>query len=141
MIPKISLTAAFFLMVAPPMACASNREAINPAPITRQAHAAALGVVVAQDNQPNLGTSTNDNDSNSDDSADDNQNADGNQNADENQNADDNQTDQQSGADNDQSNPPQVPDGSENDTDANAVPQAFSLPASRSFSQPLIPSQ
>ena len=127
MIPKISLTAAFFLMVAPPMACASNRAPSNPAPITRQAHAAPPGVVVAQDDQPNLGTSTNDSDSNSNDSADDNQNAD------ENQNAGDNQTDQQSAADNDQANPPQVPDGSENDPDA--------LPRSGAFSHRIIPSQ
>ena len=129
MIPKISLTAAFFLMVAPPMACASNREATNPAPITRQAHASPLGMVVAQDDQPNARHfhNDNDNDSDSNDSADDNQNADGNQNADENQNADGNQTDQQNAADNDQSNPPQVPDGSENDG-PERVPQAFRCP-------------
>ena len=123
MIPKISLTSALFLMVAPPMACASNREATSPAPITRQAHAAPPGMVVAQDDQSNLGTSNNDNDSNSNDSA------------------DDNQTDQQSAADNDQSNPPQVPDASENDPDASAVPNAFPQPASGSFSQPLNPNQ
>ena len=127
MIPKISLAAAFFLMVAPPMACASNRAAANPAPITREAHQSPPAMVVVQYNQSNAGTSDNDNDSDSNDSADDNQNAD------ENQNAGDNQTDQQSAADNDQANPPQVPDGSENDPDA--------LPRSGVFSHRIIPSQ
>ncbi|WP_333650402.1 hypothetical protein, partial [Candidatus Binatus sp.] len=83
MIAKISLTAAFFLIVAPPMACASNRDATNPAPMTSQAHESPLGLVVAQDDQPNVATSDNDNDngndSDSNDSADNNQNAGGDQ--------------------------------------------------------------
>ena len=118
MIPKISLTAAFLLMVAPPMACASNRAAENPAPITRQAHEAPLGMVVAQDDQSNAGTSDNDNDndSNSNDSADDNQNADGNQ------------TDQQNAAGIDQPIVPQILNGPENDPDDIPPPNAFSQP-------------
>ena len=116
MIPKISLAAAFFLMAAPPMACASNRNAANPAPIPRQAHEAPLGMVVAQDNQSNVGTSDNDNDSDSSDSADDNQNADGNQ------------MDQQNAAGDDQPTAPQVLDGPENDPDATPAPNAFSQP-------------
>lgn len=118
MIPKISLTAAFLLMVAPPMACASNRAATNPAPITRQAHEAPLGMDVAQDDQSNAGTSdnNNDNDSNSNDSADDNQNADANQ------------TDQQNAAGIDQPIVPQILNGPENDPDSIPPPNAFLQP-------------
>ncbi len=114
MIPKISLTAAFLLMVAPSLACASNRDATNPAPIIRQAHESPLSMVVAQENQPNVGTSDNDNDNanNSNDSADDNQN------------------DQQNAAGNDQPIPPQVLNGSDHDpndtpaeTQMNVYPQ------------------
>ncbi len=124
MIPKISLTAAFLLMVAPPMACASNRDATNPAPITRQAHESAPGMVVAQDNPSNVGTSDNDNDSDSDS----NDSADDNQDADDNQNADSDQMDQQNAAGNDQSIPPQILDAPENDPDATPSPNAFSRP-------------
>jgi hypothetical protein len=85
MFPKISLTAAFILMVAPPMACASRGAQRNlaQASVCGPAHR----VVVAQANQrndiDNDADTENDNDSN--DNSDDNQNADNNQM--ENQNA------------------------------------------------------
>jgi len=124
MIPKISLAAAFLLMVAPPMACASNRAATNPAPITRQAHESPPGMVVAQDDQSNVGNSDNDNDNDnesaSSDSADDNQDADGDQM-------------DQNAAGNDQPIPPQILNGPENDPD--------SIPPPNAFSPPMIPSQ
>ena len=67
MIPKISLAAAFLLMMAPPMACASNsRRFRNAAPITSGAHQSQPGVVLAQDGQPSMGTTNNDNDSDGD---------------------------------------------------------------------------
>jgi len=118
MIPKISLTPAFLLMVAPPMACASNRAAANPAPITREAHQSPPAMVVVQYNQSNAGTSDNDNDSDSNDSADDNQNADGNQ------------MDQQNATGDDQPIPPQIPNAPDDPSDdqqappMNAYPQA-----------------
>jgi hypothetical protein len=98
MLAKISLTAAFFLMAAPPVACASNRAATSLASRTLSANRLALGVVVAQDSQQNLGTSDNDNDNDNDsnDSDDDKQDSDGNQ------------TDQQNAAGNDQQIPPTV---------------------------------
>jgi hypothetical protein len=130
MIPKISLAAAFVLMMAPPMACASNRDAANSAPITCRTHQSPAKIVLAQDGQdgqPSMGTTDNDNDNdNADDNDNDNDNADGNQNA-ENQNADNGQngdtgqTDQNAGGnyqpipptvlgpDNDQSEPRQAP--------------------------------
>jgi len=119
MIAKISLAAAFFLMVAPPMACASNRDATNPALITRNAHRSSLGMVVAQDNQPNAGISDNDNGNDSNDSADDNQNADGNQ------------TDQNAAV-NQQVIPPQVLNGPENDPDDAPDPNGFAQPVNPS---------
>ena len=123
MIPKISLAAAFLLMVAPPMACASNRDATNPAPITRKAHELPQGVLVAQDNQPNVGTSDSDsgsdNDNDSNDSADDNQNADGNQ------------TDQNAAV-NQQVIPPQILNGAENDPDDAPDPNGFAQPVNPS---------
>jgi hypothetical protein len=91
MFAKISLTAAFLLMVAPPIACASSRNAGSRAPMQLP-----LRMVLAQDSEPALGTSDNDNDSDSNDSADDNQNADSNQ------------TDQQNAAGDDQPIPPTV---------------------------------
>ena len=130
MIPKISLTAAFLLMIAAPMACASSRAATNPAPITCQAHEAPLGMVVAQNaagvyemNQEGAADNSNDSDSNSNDNADanqsadasqnadGNQNADGDQNADGNQNADGDQTDQQNADGNDQPIPVELKRG------------------------------
>jgi hypothetical protein len=122
MIPKISLTAAFLLMVAPPMACASNRDAANPPPITRQAHQSPLGMVVAQDNQSNAGTSDNDSDNGND--------SDSNDSADDNQNADGNQMDQQNATGDDQPIPPQIPNAPDDPSDdqqappMNAYPQA-----------------
>jgi len=121
MIPKISLAAAFFLMAAPPMACASNRDATNPAPITCQAHDAPPGIVVAQDDQSNADNSDNAIDSNSVDSSDDDQNAAGDQ------------TDQQNAAGDDQANPQEAPDATENDSDA--------TPPSNALSQPVNPFQ
>ena len=88
MFAKLSLTAAFFLMVAPPMACASNCAASNPAPLTRQVHRAAVGIVVAQDSDSNAAASDdngngndNDNDSDSNDNDNDNDNDQMDQNA------------------------------------------------------------
>ena len=109
MFPKISLAAAFFLMVAPPMACASNRDGVNPAVITRQAHQSPLCMVVAQDDQSNAGESDNDSDSN--------------ESADENQNADGNQTEQQNAPGDDQPTPPQVFEAPENPGDAQQAPR------------------
>ena len=103
MLAKISLTAAFLLMVAPPIACASNRDAASLAPMTRKANQSPVGMVLAQDSQQNLGTS---------DSGSDNDN-DSNDSADDNQNSDDNQADQQNAADNRQQIPPTVFGGPE----------------------------
>lgn len=114
MIPKISLTAAFLLLVAPPMASASNR-----APLTCQAHESPLGIVVAQDAQSNLGT-----DSDSDNNDSDN---DSNDNDSDNQNGNSNQMDQQNSTGNDQpaAVPPQVFNTPDNDSnDASQVNQA-----------------
>jgi hypothetical protein len=109
MFAKISLTAAFLLLVAPPIACASNRNATNPA---SSRAASQAGIVVAQDAQPNIGTSENSNDNDSDASDNDND-SDSNDN-DDNQNADgshiiyqnaaggDDQPAQANGGDNDQ---------------------------------------
>jgi hypothetical protein len=91
MIPKISLAAAFVLMMAPPMACASSRADSNPAPISWQAHQSPLDMVLAQDGQagqPSMGTTDNDNDNSGDNDND------ANDSSDDNQNADSNQTDQ-----------------------------------------------
>ncbi len=122
MIPKISLTAAFLLMVAPPMASASNRDSSNRAPLTCQAHESPLGIVVAQDAQPNLGTGT-DSDSGNNDS-----DNDSNDSADDNQNDNNNQMDQQNANGNEQpaAVPPQVfntPDNDSNDAPQNQAPQ------------------
>lgn len=109
MFAKISLTAAFVLMVAPPMACASNRGATNLASSTRASQA---GIVVAQDSPPSVGTSDNDNNSDSDASDndndsdsndnDDNQNGDGSQMNEQNAAGGDDQPAQANGGDNDQ---------------------------------------
>ena len=122
MIPKISLAAAFVLMMAPPMACASNRDVSNSAPMTCRTHQSPAKIVLAQDGQdgqPSMGTTDHDND-NDNDNADGNQNAE-NQNADNGQNGDTGQTDQNAGGnyqpipptvlgpDNDQSEPRQAP--------------------------------
>ncbi len=118
MIAKISLAAAFLLMVAPAMASAANRDAANSAPIALRAHGSPLGIVVAQISQPNIGAS---------DNSDDNDNNTDSNEADDNQNADSIQSDQQNAAGYDQANPPQVPDAQENDPDdasqVNEAPQ------------------
>src|SRR5271156_5363542 len=62
MFAKISLTAAFLLLMAPPIACASNRNATNPA---SGSPASQAGIVVAQDN-PAIGTNDNDKNQNAD---------------------------------------------------------------------------
>ena len=113
MIAKISVTAAFFLMVAPPMASASNRDTANPAPISRQAHESAPGMVVAQNDQSNASDagSDNGNDSDSNDSADSDQNADGNQ------------MEQQNAGGDDQPNPPPIVDAPDNAGDAQQAPR------------------
>lgn len=79
MFPKISLTAAFILMVAPPMACASRGAQRSLAPAS--VGAAAQRVVIAQTNE----SDDNDNDANTDSENDSNDNSDDNQNADNNQ--------------------------------------------------------
>lgn len=121
MFAKISLTAAFLLMVAPPIACASNRPST-----ARTTNQLPRDMIVAQDDQPNLsqpnlGTSDNDND-NDNDSTD---------SADDKQDDGDNDTDQENAAGNDQPIPPTVLGGPGNDSgDAPQVPQinAYPLP-------------
>jgi hypothetical protein len=124
MFAKISLTAAFLLMVAPPMACASNRALTNSTPTMshRAIERTGGGIVVAQASDSNAATSDDEKD-NDNDNADDNNNDNDNENADQNQ-ADngqngDNQMDQnQEGADS-QTIPPTVlgqPDAGENDS-------------------------
>ncbi len=116
MFAKISLTAAFLLLMAPPMACASNRNATNP---TSSSPASQAGIVVAQDN-PAIGTNDNDNNGdNGDNDASDN-NGDSNDN-DDNQNADGNQMNEQNAAGGDQQ---AQPDANGGDNDQNdSVPQ------------------
>ena len=84
MFAKISLTAAFLLLMAPPFACASNRSATNPA---SSSPASQPGIVVAQDNPANVGTNDNDNNNSDSDASDSDNNSDSNDN-DDNQNAD-----------------------------------------------------
>jgi len=123
MIAKISMTTAFLLMVAPPMASASTRDAANRVPLACQAHESPLGIVVAQDAQSNLGTGT---DSDSDNNDSDN---DSNDNDNDNQNDNNNQMDQPNATGNDQPQPlpPQVfntPDNDPNDAaQVNQAPQ------------------
>ena len=117
MFAKIGLTAAFLLMIAPPIACASNRGAASSASMTHHANQPARGMVLAQDAQPNLGTSENDNDNDSSDSADDNQDN------------GDNDADQQNAAGNGQSIPPTVLGGPDSDSgDAPQAPQVNTYP-------------
>jgi hypothetical protein len=122
MFANISLTAAFLLMVAPPMACASNRGLANPAPVSRRAIERRAGIVVAQEGDSNAATSDDDKDKdndndNADDNDNDNDNADQNQ-ADNGQN-DNNQMNQNAAGGNNQPIPPTVlgqPDAGENDS-------------------------
>jgi hypothetical protein len=133
MIPKISLAAAFLLLAVPPIACASTRDAINPAPIASNAHESRTGILVAQDAQPAMGTgegdsaTDNDNDNGADDpnaSVDDNGN----------QNGDGGEADQNNAGD-DQPVPPTVLNG--NDNDSGEVPPLNQLPQS----EPMSPQQ
>ena len=133
MIPKISLAAAFLLMMAPPMACASTRTLSNAAPITFGAHQSQPGVVLAQDGQPSMGTTNNDSDSDADNDNDDNDN-DSNDNDNDNQNADGNQTDQNAAGDAQQV-PPTVLGSPDNDQD-----QSQQAPTN-SYPQPVNPYQ
>jgi hypothetical protein len=142
MIPKISLAAAFLLMMAPPMAYASTRDAANSAPITCRTHQSASGIVLAQDGQPSMGTTENDNDNDNNgdndndanDNADENQNADNGQSADNGQNGDDGQTDQNAAGDNQQI-PPTIlgPDNDEG--------EPKQAPQMNGYSQPVNPYQ
>jgi len=97
MIPRISLAAAFVLMMAPPMARASTRDAASGAPITCGAQVTPPGTVLAQDEQSSPSMGTTNNDSDNDNSAD--SDSDSNDSADDNQNADGDQTDQNAGDD------------------------------------------
>jgi hypothetical protein len=140
MIPKISLAAAFVLMMAPPMACASNRDAAIFAPVASRAHQSPAKIVLAQDaqgGQPSVGTTDNDNDNdNADDNDNDaNDNADGNQNADNGQNPDTSQADQNAGGDN-QPIPPTVLGPDSDQTEPRQGP-----PQINPFSQPVNPYQ
>jgi hypothetical protein len=132
MFPKISLTAALLLMIAPPIACASNQGGADGARMTRTAQETPVGIVVAQDGQPNVGTSDNDNDNSGD--------SDSNDSAGDNQNGDGNQTDQQNADGNVQPAPPQeqaTPDN-DNDSDPGDAQQA---PQMNAYPQPVNPYQ
>jgi hypothetical protein len=138
MIPKISLAAAFLLMMAPPMACASNRDAANSAPITCRTPQSASGIVLAQDGQdgqPSMGTTENDNDSDNagDNDNDSNDNADDNQNADNGENGDNGQTDQNAAGDT-QTIPPTIL-GPDDQGEPRQAPQM------NGYSQPVNPYQ
>ena len=118
MFAKISLTAAFLLMVAPPIARASNRPSM-----ARTTNQLPHCTVLAQAAQPNLGTSENDNDTDNDST----------DSADDNQDSGDNDADQQNAAGNGQSIPPTVLGGP--DTDPGDAPQPPAYP------QPINPYQ
>jgi hypothetical protein len=125
MIPKISIAAAFFLMTAPPMACASTRDAAGRAPLTRHAQRSALDMVLAQDDSPSMGTTNNDSDNDSSDNDNDSDSAD------DNQNADGNQTDQNAAGD-DQPIPPTVlgaPDSDSGDAQQPSQTNSYPQPA------------
>ncbi len=116
MLAKISLTAAFFLMAAPPLACASFRDAGRLSSTTRPSNQSPVGVVLAQDDQQNVGTSDNDNDNDNDNDSTDSD--------DDKQDSDDNQADQQNADGTDQQVPPAVLGGSDNDrSDPPQAPQ------------------
>jgi hypothetical protein len=108
MFAKISLTAAFFLMAAPPMACASSRVAAHQAPGICQMRGETAGVIVAQDDDSNS-AATDGNDNGNDGDNDSSDNADDNQN--------DNDQMDQNAAGNDQNAQPSDND-SNNDSDA-----------------------
>jgi hypothetical protein len=129
MIPKISLAAAFVLMMAPPMACASTRDAASRAPITCQAQVSPLDMVLAQDDPPSMGTTNNDSDNDNSDNDNDSDSAD------DNQNADGNQTDQNADGE-DQSIPPTVLGAPDSDSGDAQQP-----PPMNSYPQPVNPYQ
>jgi hypothetical protein len=129
MIPRISLAAAFVLMMAPPMACASTRDAASGAPITSRAQVSQPNTVLAQDDQPSMGNNDSDDDNSSD------SDSDSSDSADDNQNADGNQTDQNASGD-DQQVPPTVLGSPDNDQSQS--PQA---PGINSYPQPVNPYQ
>jgi|HubBroStandDraft_1064217.scaffolds.fasta_scaffold77612_3 hypothetical protein len=114
MIPRISLAAAFVLMMAPPMARASTRDAASGAPITCGAQVTPPGTVLAQDEQSSPSMGTTNNDSDDDNSSDSDNDNDSNDNDNDNQNANGNQSDQNASGD-DQQIPPTVLGSPDND--------------------------
>ncbi len=86
MFPKISLTAAFILMVAPPMAGASMTVRNYQAQASLSA--AARGIVVAQEEQQSDNDVNSENDNDSDSNDNDNENQSGDNSQSEQQNAD-----------------------------------------------------
>jgi hypothetical protein len=123
MLAKISLTAAFLLMVAPPMACASSRQLTGHAPVSHRAIERPVGIVVAQDNDANAAASNEDKDN-------DNDNSDDNDNDNDNQN-DSSQMDQNGAVGENQPIPPTVlgqPDGAENDSGNSMQTPQFGQP-------------
>ncbi|HZC46981.1 MAG TPA: hypothetical protein VE243_10935 [Candidatus Acidoferrum sp.] len=148
MFAKISLTAAFLLMMTPPIACASNHDATNPASIALPAdESPTAGIVVAQDaNGIYEGNQSNQENENENENGNDNET---NENADENQNADGTETDQENTAGNQQSIPPQVLGGTENDAGDGQQPQSINpypggaqlAPQVNGYAQPINPYQ
>ena len=152
MFAKISLTAAFLLMMTPPIARASNRDAANLASLPTLQSSPA-GIVVAQ--QPPIGIYENEkNQSNEGASENENENENGNdnetnENGDDNQNADGTETDQENTAGNQQSIPPQVLGGTENDAGDGQQPQSINpypggaqlAPQMNGYAQPINPYQ
>ena len=139
MFAKISLAAAFVLMTAPPMACASNRVLTDTTPMACRAIERPAGIVLAQASDSNAATSDDEKDSDNDNADDndkdndnDNENADQNQ-ADNGQNGDNqmNQMNQNQGDADSQPIPPTVlgqPDASENDSGNTLQAPAFGQP-------------
>ena len=117
MIPKISLTVAILLLVAPPMVRASTRSSATAAATARQAKQSHPGILVAQMDQSSPGITGNDNGNDNDN--------DSNDDSDDNQNANGDQTDQQNAGTNQQADPqPISPDTDPGDAQPmNAYPQ------------------
>jgi hypothetical protein len=130
MIPRISLAAAFVLMMAPPMACASTRDVASGAPINSRAQVSQPSTVLAQDDQSSMGTTNgdSDNDNSSDSDSDSND-------SDDNQNADGSQSDQNASGDSQQI-PPTVLGSPDNDQNQSPQP-----PQINSYPQPVNPYQ
>jgi hypothetical protein len=106
MFPKISLAAGFVLLLAPPMACATNVEVTNRAAVSGHAQERPPGFVLAQNSPPDAGASVDDN------ASDDSNDRDPNDGAYDSQNSDGSQADQQNAAGDDQ---PPVPGAPDND--------------------------